>query len=153
MRSPVERSMMPAAMALVGEPTSVPRPPIEAEKAIPMASAPAKPAVSSSFTPAARSTATASLVGQWAGFDRDSALRYVERIPTPAERDAALVSVIQAHHGDVDFAGRMFDRLTVPEQRAVAARLLYFSLRESDPQRAERYREIAESEAAFGFRR
>ena len=50
--------MMPAAMALVGEPTRVPRPPIEAEKAIPMASAPGKPSVSPSLTPAAWSTAT-----------------------------------------------------------------------------------------------
>lgn len=90
-----------------------------------------------------RREAAASLVGQWSAFDRDAALRYAERLPEPTERDAAMVAVIQAHHGDVAFAERLFDRLSVPEQRATAARLLYFNLRERDPQRAERYRELA----------
>ena len=37
--SPAVLSMMPTAMALVGDPTSVPSPPIDAAKAMPMASA------------------------------------------------------------------------------------------------------------------
>ena len=49
----------PTAMALVGLPTKVPRPPIEAAKATPMIRAPAKPSVSFSFMPPATSTASA----------------------------------------------------------------------------------------------
>jgi hypothetical protein len=49
--------MMPTAMALVGDPTSVPKPPIVAAKAMPMASAPAKPWVWPGSIRAARSTA------------------------------------------------------------------------------------------------
>jgi hypothetical protein len=46
-------------MALVGEPTRVPRPPIDAAKAMPIASAPAKPSVWPGSTFAACSTASA----------------------------------------------------------------------------------------------
>jgi hypothetical protein len=90
-----------------------------------------------------RSVATSSLVMNWSSFDRDSALRYVESIPEAGEREAALVSVLQSQHGDLDFAERLFDRLTVREHRELAARNLYLNLREVDPQRAERYRELA----------
>lgn len=54
-----DRSMIPAAMALVGEPTRVARPPIEAAKAIPIASAPAKPSVWAGAILAEWSTASA----------------------------------------------------------------------------------------------
>ncbi len=52
-------SISPAAIALVGLPTSVPSPPSEAAKAMPIITAPAKPSVSPSCTPPARTTASA----------------------------------------------------------------------------------------------
>ena len=48
-----------AAIALVGDPTSVPSPPIDAAKATPMISAPASPSVSPGLVPPAASTAIA----------------------------------------------------------------------------------------------
>ncbi len=49
----------PAAIALVGDPTSVPSPPIDAAKAMPIISAPAMPLVSPSRMAPARNTAAA----------------------------------------------------------------------------------------------
>ena len=57
--SPVVFSSSPAAIALVGDPTSVPSPPIEAAKAMPIISAPGRPSLSPSATPPASSTALA----------------------------------------------------------------------------------------------
>ena len=90
-----------------------------------------------------RSRAAGNLVSQWARFDRDGALGYAERIPAAAERDAALVSMIQSQSSDIAFAEGLFERLSDPGQRALAARQLYFSLREREPERAQRYRELA----------
>lgn len=90
-----------------------------------------------------RTRAIGGLVGQWAQYDRERALGYAERLPDASQRDAALVAIIQRQHGDLDYAERLFDRLTDPDQRGLAARVLYFGLRESDPRRAERYREMA----------
>src|SRR3546814_13013508 len=59
MLRPSAFSIRPAAIALVGLPTSVPSPPSEAAKAMPIITAPAKPPVSPSCTPPARTTARA----------------------------------------------------------------------------------------------
>ena len=59
MRRPSAFSISPAAMALVGLPTRVPSPPIDAAKAMPIITAPAKPSVSPARTPPARTTASA----------------------------------------------------------------------------------------------
>lgn len=90
-----------------------------------------------------RRRATADLLHAWAMFDRDEALRYAQNLTLAAERDAAVVAVMQVQNEDTDLNERLFESLTDPAQRQVAASLLYFTLTETDPARAERYREIA----------
>lgn len=81
----------------------------------------------------------------WSHYDRPSALRHAESLALPADRDAAFLAMLQAQPQDAEFAGRVFERISDPEQRAAAARLLYFTLREVDPRQAQRYRELAGS--------
>jgi hypothetical protein len=81
----------------------------------------------------------------WSQYDRPSALRHAENLALPAERDAALMAMLQAQPPDAGFAASVFERLSDPAQRKEAARMLYFGLREVDPAQAERYRELAGS--------
>lgn len=89
-----------------------------------------------------RTGALVNAVQAWAGYERDAAVRFAGNLPAAAERDAALVAILQTQHHDAEFGERILERLTDPQQRATAARLLYSSLLETDPDRAERYRAL-----------
>lgn len=90
-----------------------------------------------------RAAATRTLVGVWSNIDRDAALRYVEQIPSTAEREAALVEIIQAQSHDAAYSKGLFDQLSTQRYRTGAAKVLYRELRRSDPELAERYRQLA----------
>ena len=84
----------------------------------------------------------------WSHYDRAAALRHAENLALPGDRDAALMAMLQAQPQDAGFAARVFGRLSDPALRKMAARLLYFNLREVDPEQAERYRALAGTAAA-----
>lgn len=100
--------------------------------------------VDSLADPQVRASATTNLVSSWSRFDRDAALRYAERIPDTAERESALVSIIAMQQNDPDYGEALFERLSLARPRSTAARSLYFILHDSDPRRAERFRELAD---------
>ena len=80
----------------------------------------------------------------WSGFDREGATVFLNQIPA-SSRDWAINGILtQAlFGGDTAFAERMYSRLSGHEVRQEAARMLYFLLSRSDPERAQRYREIS----------
>ena len=85
----------------------------------------------------------ASVLRVWSQYDRDSAVKYLDRISSPAERDVALMSLVSHAGGDREFAESLYARISTTEQRQLAAQQLYYVLRQRDPARAERYREAA----------
>lgn len=79
----------------------------------------------------------------WSRFDPVSAAASLDQVP-PSHRDAAIQGMVaQAGFTDPDLADRLFDRLKGDEARRSVARMLFNSLRDDDPERAERYRELS----------
>ena len=80
---------------------------------------------------------------EWSRFDPVSATASLDQIP-PSHRDGAIQGMVQqAAFTDPDLAEQLFDRLKGDEARRGVARMLFDSLREVDPERAERYRELS----------
>ena len=81
----------------------------------------------------------------WSGFDREGATAFLNQIPA-SSRDWAINGILtQALYGaDTAFAERMYKRLAGDEVRQQAARMMYLFLSRTDPERAERYREISD---------
>ena len=82
-----------------------------------------------------------SLLQQWASIDRGAAVNYLDRMPTDAERDAATVGMISGSYDDPRFAESLYERIEDDDLRRGAAQQLYHMLRNTDPSRAERYRD------------
>ena len=80
---------------------------------------------------------------RWAQLDLDRATAATAQIP-PSYRDAAILGVLQRAVllGYSQSAERLFDRIVDPEVRSRAATAMYTHLRQTDPQRAARYREM-----------
>lgn len=80
----------------------------------------------------------------WSHYDRSGAMGFVNRIPA-SQRDAAIQGMLRRalHAGDFGFAERMYDRLASDESRVSVAATMYFSISRTDPERAERYGEVA----------
>lgn len=80
----------------------------------------------------------------WSRYDPESANEYIGQIPASG-RDAAIQGVMQRvlSDGDVESAESLFDRIVDAESRRRAATMMYFQLSRTDPERAERYREMS----------
>jgi len=79
----------------------------------------------------------------WSRFDPDGATAFLDQIPT-SHRDGAIQGMVQqAAYSDPELAERLFERLKGDEARRGAAVILFHSLSEVDPKRAERYRELS----------
>ena len=79
----------------------------------------------------------------WSRFDPDSATAFLDQIPS-SHRDHAIQGMLQqAAYNDPDLAEQFFERLKGDEARRGAAAILFQNLREFDPERAERYRELS----------
>lgn len=80
----------------------------------------------------------------WSGFDREGATAFLNQVPA-SDRDWAINGILQhALFGDdTEFADRMYNRLVGEEARKQAATMMYSFLLWSDPERAERYREMS----------
>ena len=85
----------------------------------------------------------AQALGQWAQYEQSAALRYLDRLESVAEREAAVVAIIPSLMSEPARVERYFDSLTLPDMRRQAARQLYSYWRQFDPPRAESYREAA----------
>ena len=82
----------------------------------------------------------------WSRTDPESATAFLDQVPS-SNRDSAIQGVLQqTAFRNVDLAERLYDRLADDGARRRAAATLYMSLRESDPKRAERYRELLGAE-------
>ena len=80
----------------------------------------------------------------WSGFDREGATAFLNQIPA-ASRDWAINGILTRalFGGDTAFAERMYNRLAGDVARKQAATTMYFFLTRTDPERAERYREMS----------
>ena len=80
----------------------------------------------------------------WSGFDREGATAFLNQVPSSV-RDWAINGILhQALFGeDIAFAERMYNRLAGDEVRQQAASMMYYFLSRTDPERAERYRELS----------
>ena len=80
---------------------------------------------------------------EWSLSDPVNAAASLDQIP-PSHRDRAIQGMVQqAAFTDPDLADQLFDRLKGDEARRHVARELFRDLREADPERAERYRELS----------
>lgn len=78
----------------------------------------------------------------WSRFDTEDATAFLDQVPS-SNRDGAIQGVLaQTASRDVDLAERLYDRLSGDEARKQAAMTMFLSIREVDPKRAERYREL-----------
>ena len=83
------------------------------------------------------------LFQSWGHFDRDGAAEELRRIDR-RERDMAALGLIESTaYNDADFAAKIYGRIRNDEAKREAAGLLYHSLMQIDPDRAERYRAAA----------
>ena len=80
----------------------------------------------------------------WSSVDPEAARAFIGQVPASG-RDAATSGVLQQvlFAEDVQFAEELFDRLVDQEVRRNAATTMFFHFSRTDPERAERYREIA----------
>ena len=80
----------------------------------------------------------------WSGFDREGATAFLNQVPS-SDRDWAINGILhRALFGeDTAFAERMYNRLAGEEVRHQAATMMYYVLSRTDPERAERYRELS----------
>ncbi|MYJ75651.1 MAG: hypothetical protein F4089_11370 [Gammaproteobacteria bacterium] len=80
----------------------------------------------------------------WSRYDPDAANAFLGQIPT-SERDPAINGMLQQtlFAGNVRSAERLFDRIVDEETRRQAATTMYMHLSRTDPDRAERYRELS----------
>ena len=80
----------------------------------------------------------------WSGFDREGATAFLNQIPA-SSRDWAIDGILtrSLFGGDTAFAERMYNRLAGDEARQQAATTMYFFLTRTDPERAERYRDVS----------
>ena len=82
----------------------------------------------------------------WSRTDPEGATAFLDQVPS-SNRDSAIQGVLQqTAFRNVDLAERLYDRLDDDWARRRAAASMYMSLRESDPKRAERYRELLGTE-------
>ncbi|MDE0178140.1 MAG: hypothetical protein OXP36_06045 [Gammaproteobacteria bacterium] len=78
----------------------------------------------------------------WSLNDPEGATAFLDHIP-PSDRDHAILGMLQPMtYGSADLE-RLFDRMTDDEMRRRAAGVLFARLREVDPKRAERFRELS----------
>ena len=87
----------------------------------------------------------ASAFATWSSYDPEGANAFIGQIPASG-RDAAIHGVMQQVLSDGDFesAERLFDRIVNAEARRNAATTMYFHLSQTDPEQAERYREMSD---------
>lgn len=80
---------------------------------------------------------------RWAQLDLDRATAFTAQIPS-SYRDAAILGVLKraVSLGYSQSAERLFDRIVDQEVRSRAATAMYTHFRQTDPQRAARYREM-----------
>jgi len=92
----------------------------------------------------ARPALYTSAFSTWSRHDPESANAFIGQIPASG-RDAAIQGVMQhaLSDGDVESAEDLFDRIVDNESRKTAATMMYLHLSGSDPERAERYREMS----------
>ncbi|MCY3837187.1 MAG: hypothetical protein OXH09_00775 [Gammaproteobacteria bacterium] len=92
----------------------------------------------------ARPTLYTSAFSTWSRHDPESANAFIGQTPASG-RDAAIQGVMQhaLSDGDVESAEDLFDRIVDDESRKAAATMMYFHFSGSDPERAERYREMS----------
>lgn len=84
----------------------------------------------------------AQLYMEWAHLDQAEAATNARRHGNRIERDAALRAMTTAvARTNPDLAEELYDEIESPRQRQSAARYLAFWWRETDPKRAERYRD------------
>ena len=81
---------------------------------------------------------------KWSRSDLEGATAFLDRIPSSHRDEATQGTLEQAALTDIDLAERLFDHLKGDEARRDAATILFRSLREVDPERAERYRELSD---------
>ena len=82
----------------------------------------------------------------WSHFDPESATGFLDQIPS-SHRDGATLGIVQqvAFEDDLDLAERLFDHLKGDEvRRRRGEPYCSVALREVDPERAERYRELSD---------
>ena len=81
----------------------------------------------------------------WSRYDPEGANAFLGQVPASG-RDAAIRGVMQQalFDGNVESAESLFDRIVDTESRRSAATTIYFNLSRTDPERAERYRDISD---------
>ncbi|NBC23590.1 MAG: hypothetical protein GVY21_08965 [Gammaproteobacteria bacterium] len=93
--------------------------------------------------PALRAEAGRALTRQWARYDVDAALRYADAIVERQEREAALLGVLESRRIEPARAEDIYADIRDEAHRRQAAQRLYMLYQQSDPDRAERFREAA----------
>lgn len=85
----------------------------------------------------------------WARHDPEGATAFVDQVPA-SDRDSAISGVLQhtISAGSVQEAEALFDRIVDEEIRSATATTMYLHLSQTDPKRAERYREMSETTIA-----
>ena len=80
----------------------------------------------------------------WSRNDPEAAKAFISQVPASG-RDAAIQGVMQQalSNGDVESAEDLFDRIDTTESRKAAAATMYWHFSRTDPERAERYREMS----------
>lgn len=82
----------------------------------------------------------ASLLRRWSQYDRAGAVQFAQQLRSAADRDAALVGLINSLSDDLPLVEELYTQIQSADQRRLAAARLFYSLRREDPQRAESYR-------------
>ncbi|MCY3622551.1 MAG: hypothetical protein OXH68_12685 [Gammaproteobacteria bacterium] len=92
----------------------------------------------------ARPSLYTSAFSTWSRHDPEGANAYIGQIPVSGH-DWAIQGVMQQtlSDGDVESAENLFERIVDTEPRKSAATMMYFHFIQSDPARAERYREMS----------
>ena len=92
----------------------------------------------------ARPALYTSAFSTWSRHDPQGADAFVGQIPASG-RDAAILGMMQQalSSENVESAERLFERIDSTESRQAAATSMYFQLNRTDPERAERYREMS----------
>ena len=81
-----------------------------------------------------------SVFTQWALYDTEGAVSQLNFILGPDTRNAAIMGILGTHYLDPYLVGTLYQRIEGAEARTLAAGQIYYQLRETDPQAAERYR-------------
>ncbi len=80
---------------------------------------------------------------QWIAYDPDAAISQLNFILDASTRNAAILGILEGWNLDSSLVDRLYQRLEGAEARSTAAAQLFYRLRETDPQAAERYRSAA----------